>query len=187
MSRCGCDKELVSQSEHSPGIVQGSEPLVYSLIDPETFAEGSIKALKHDRLKKGQLSITRAKYISGAEARQKTVLGQLERDSRRTEYGFAWAICDEIREIKLESLSIGAFCVVDDALEGFGAHAHLGYSQVDDKKNERTAARGDLLRLLERRGHISDWSGEPFHKSNNLLMRAKKLFTTLMAYLQKIF
>lgn len=163
MSRCGCNNELVSQSEHSPGIVQGDEPLVYSLIDPETFLNGSLKALKHDRLKKGQLSITRAKYISGVEARQKTVVGQLERDSNRSEHGFAWALCDEIRDIKLESQAIGAFCVVDDALEGFAAHAHVGYSQVDDKKNDRTAARGELLRLLERRGYINDWSGEPFH------------------------
>lgn len=196
MSRCGCDKELVSQSALSPGLVKGDEPLVYSLVDPETFINGSIKALKHDRLKKGQLSICRANYISGEEAREKTVVGQLERDSSRTEHGFAWAVCDEIRDIKLESLDVGAFCVTDDALEGFPAHAHLGYSQVEDKKNERLGARGNLLKLLEQRGHNTDWSGAPFlqaevsssqKKAASLFSparRAVRIFLRIMSWLK---
>lgn len=162
MTRCGCEKETVSQSSLSPGIVENPEPIVYSLIEPDSFVEGSIKALKHDRLKKGQLSICRAWYIDGKDAREKTVSGQLQRDDRRIERGFAWALCSEIRDIKLESLGVGAFCIVDDAMEDFPAHAHLGYSLVEDKKNDRQSARGDLLKLLERRGFKTDWTEEPF-------------------------
>lgn len=162
MTRCGCEKETASQSSLSPGVVENPEPIVYSLIEPDNFLEGSIKALKHDRLKKGELSVCRAWYIDGEDAREKTVAGQLRRDEKRRERGFAWAICSEIRDIKLESLGVGAFCVIDDAMEDFPAHAHLGYSQVEDKKNERQSARGDLLKLLEKRGFNTNWSEEPF-------------------------
>lgn len=162
MTRCGCEKETVSQSSLSPGIVKDPEPIVYSLIEPDNFVEGSLKALKHDRLKKSELSVCRAWYIDGTSAREKTVSGQLQRDEKRLERGFAWALCSEIRDIKLESLGVGAFCIVDDAMEDFPAHAHLGYSQVEDKKNERQSARGDLLKLLEKRGFVTNWAGEPF-------------------------
>lgn len=162
MNRCECVKEQTSQSEHSPGLVRNDEPIVYALVDPLSFEQGSIKALKHDRLKKSELSVCRATYVTGEQAKALTTDVMIASNATRTDEGFAWAICSEIREIKLDAIGKFAFCVIDDAYAHFPAHAHIGYSDVDDKKNERAEARGNLLLLLKRRGIFKDWSGLPF-------------------------
>lgn len=162
MTRCECLKEQKSQSEHSPGLVKPDEPIVYVLVEPETFEKGSIKALKHDRLKKTDMSVCRATHIAGADAKALTTDEMLRKNPSRTDEGYVYALCSEIRGISLPIAKVGAFCVVDDAYSHFPAHAHIGYSDIDDKKNERVTARGNLLRLFQRRGIRYDWSSEPF-------------------------
>lgn len=162
MSRCCCEKELTSQSEFSPGKVDDPEPIVLAAVEPITFRDDSLHKINHKQLKSGDLSVCRAKYITGSEARTQTAEKLLKNDASRVDHGFVWAHCVEIRDITLASLGVGAFCVIDDALEGFAAHAHLGYSDVNDTKNERQSARGDLHSLFIRRGLFPIWRGDPF-------------------------
>jgi hypothetical protein len=163
MIRCECEKEQSSQSSHSPGLVEDSEPIVYVLVEPLSFEKGSVKALKHERLKKTDMSVCRAQFLSAGEAKLLTTDTMIANDTTREDKGYVWALCSEIREIFLPLAQKGAFCVVDDASEHFHAHAHIGYSDIDDKKNERLVARGNLLKLLQRRGIFNDWAaGAPF-------------------------
>ncbi|OHV80071.1 hypothetical protein [Ensifer sp. LCM 4579] len=161
-TRCECLKELESQSIHSPGLVGPDEPIVYVLVESLTFENGSVKALKHERLKKSEMSVCRAQYIKGSEAKALTTDAMVANGNDRVDRGYVYALCSEIRSIGLPSLGVGAFCVVDDAFEHYPAHAHLGYSNVDDKKNDRVAARGNLLKLFQKRGISYNWSGTPF-------------------------
>lgn len=161
MTRCECIKEATSQSPHSPGVVENDEPIVYALVNPLT---GSFKDISKSQLKASELSVCRACHISGPEAKTKTVDTLIEKNASRTHEGFLYAMCGEIRGIRLGSTTIGAFCVVDDALEDYPAHAHIGYSQPSDEnlRSHREAARGNLMLLFKRRGVFVDWIGHPF-------------------------
>ena len=162
MSRCECHKESSSQSLYSPGLVLSEEAIVYVLVDPLSFEDGSIKSLRHDHLKKSQMSVVRASFITGTTARALTVEVMVANNNQRVDCGYAYAMCQEIREIRLGQLGVGAFCVIDDAFEHFPAHAHIGYSNTDDKKNDRLTARGNLLLLFKKRGIFENWAGVPF-------------------------
>ncbi|MER8374427.1 hypothetical protein [Mesorhizobium sp. M1406] len=150
---------------HSSGLIKNNEPIVYALIDPDQIEGGGIKDFKKERLKKSELSVCRAWDASAEEARAYIVAKQLEKIATRTDEGYAWTPAKDIRAIRLTGLDIGAFCVVDDGLEDFKAHAVLGYSKApegyDGNKlaNQREAARGNLLLLFSksRRGW-EDWS-----------------------------
>jgi|GEM_PF-2873798 len=161
MSRCECEREGSQQSEHSPGIVSDDETIVYALVEPLT---SSVKAISKSGLKAGTVSVCRAGYTTGPDAKAKTVDILLAKDSSRTDDGFLHAPCAEIRAIPLGSSNIGAFCVIDDGLPDHISHAHLGYSEPADVKlrNDREAARANLLAVLNRRGVKVEWSGEPF-------------------------
>lgn len=161
MMRCECEKESSSQSPHSPGLVQDDEPIVYALVNPLT---GSVKDLSKGQLKAGALSVCRSSYISGHEAKSKTVDVLIQKDNSRTHEGFLYALCAEIRAIRLGNPNVGAFCIIDDALMDYAAHAHIGFSDPSDDKlrNHREAARGNLLLLLNQRGIFTEWDGEPF-------------------------
>ncbi len=161
MTRCGCTKESSSQSEFSPGVVGDSEPIVYALVNPET---SSVKDVSKSRLKQSDLSVCRAAYTTGKEAHTNIVQSLISKNSNRTEEGFYYAMCSEIRGITLGETNQGAFCVIDDALEGFESHAHLGYSEPTEPKlkNHRESARANLSLLFKRRGVFKDWNGDPF-------------------------
>ncbi len=161
MTRCGCEKEDSTQSEFSPGVVLDFEPIVYALVNPET---SSVKDVSKSRLKQSDLSVCRAAHTTGPEGHANIVQSLLAKNSNRTEEGFFYALCSEIRAITLGETNQGAFCVIDDALEGFEAHAHLGYSEPDDPKlkNHRESARANLSMLFKRRGVFKDWNGDPF-------------------------
>lgn len=157
MSRCECLKESESQSPHSPGIVLDSEIIVYALVNPLT---GSFKDFSKSQLKSSTLSVCRAGYISGQEARAKIVEELLKKDSSRVEEGFLFAECQKIRDLKLGDLGIGAFCVIDDAYEDFAAHAHIGYSKPEGVNigNERLSSIGNLMLLFKESLVQKDWS-----------------------------
>lgn len=161
MTRCGCAKEDSTQSAFSPGVVSNEEPIVYALVQPDT---SSVKAISKSRLKESTLSVCRAAHCAGAHAHAQIVQVLLEKNGERIEEGFFYALCSEIRAIMLGETNQGAFCVVDDALEGFESHAHVGFSDPKDSKlkNHREAARANLLLLLKHRGVFRDWNGEPF-------------------------
>lgn len=164
MTRCGCPKEATSQSVNSPCLVADDEPIVYALVNPLT---SSVKDISKSQLKDSKLSVCRAKYIDGPTAKKKTVDVLIANDSTREHEGFLYAFCEEIRAINLGDSSVGAFCVIDDALPDYDAHAHLGFSEPDDSdlKNERVAARGNLLLLFKKRNVRTDWAGDPFPQS----------------------
>lgn len=161
MIRCECEQEGSLQSQYSPGVVEDDEPIVYALVHPLT---GSFKDLSHSQLKAGTLSVCRAGHVSGPDARSNTVAVLLAKDETRRDDGFLYAKCKDIRAIKLGKSNVGAFCVVDDGLETYPAHAHLSYSIPSDEKlrNDRQTAKGNLLKLFRKAGEHTEWEGHPF-------------------------
>ena len=161
MSRCECPKEADTQSSFSPGLVSGGEIIVYALVNPLTSSVGQVSK---SQLKTASVSVCRAGLITGPKAKEKTVDVLITKNTTRTHEGFLHALCEEIRDIKLGKSSVGAFCVIDDALEDYRAHAHLGYSEPLDPKlrNERETARANLMLRFQKRGVRTDWAGQPF-------------------------
>lgn len=159
--RCECRTESDVQSPHSPGLVRNEEQIVYALVSPLT---GSFKDVSQSQLKAGTVSVCRADHCAGRVAKRHVVDVLLEKDSTRSDDGYLYATCADIRDLRLGESDVGAFCVVDDGLPHYPAHAHLGYSQpADDKlRNHRAAARGNLLKLLNENGVQTLWSGFPF-------------------------
>jgi hypothetical protein len=92
----------------------------------------------------------------------------LSKDPEREDRGYIFALGEEIRRIVLSHAKCRAFCVLDETVPDFAAHAHVGYSCIeDDKKNDRLAARGDLLNAFLERGIFTDWSGSPFAEDSS--------------------
>lgn len=164
MSRCECPKEATSQSEHSPGLVKDEEPIVYALVDPLTSKDGSVKDFSKSQLKSGTLSVCRAAHCTAEEAHECILTPLLKNPDRKFE-GAVWARCQSIRSIKLGSSEVGAFCVHDDALESYAAHAHMAFSSPEDEKlrNEREAARGNLKEIFLNGSIFGRLSDCPFH------------------------
>lgn len=150
MPRCGCEKEDVRQSVHSPDVVRNEEPIVYFGIDPTTTENRTIKDLSKSKLQSCELSVCRAPFISENDAREKIFKPIQTRQEGARLDGVLWATAEEIRAVTLGDTNIGAFCVIDDGLESYAAHAVLGYSGVSDKKlmNHRNSARGNLKLVL---------------------------------------
>lgn len=163
MSRCECPKEAISQSVHSPGLVGDEEPIVYALVDPLTFSDGSVKDFSKSQLKAGTLSICRAAHCTAAEANECILTPLLSKSDRKFQ-GAVWTDCASIRGIKLGGSEVGAFCVHDDALEDYRAHAHMAFSTPQDDKlrNEREAARGNLKELFLKGSITKSLSECPF-------------------------
>lgn len=168
MIRCECPKEAESQSPHSPGIVEDDEPIVYLIVDPLTSENGSVKSISKSQLKSGTLSVCRSKYCDADEAKT-LMLDPLTSKAGRTFQGAAWASCSQIRSIKLGASNVGAFCVHDDALEDYSAHAHLAFSVPQEEKlrNEREAARGNLKELFLSNGVATSLEDCPFRSASN--------------------
>lgn len=169
VDRCECPKESRRQKKYSPRRVFDNEPIVYAVIDPLQFSSGSLKQIKSDKLKHDDLSVCRSKFTSGEAARKSIVVPQIAKDPSRIDMGYLWATAREIRGIQLPNVKLGAFCVVDDGLEQFRAHAVLGYATAPDGVDVsklaslRQSARGDLLLLFQRRGLPRDWSNWVFN------------------------
>jgi hypothetical protein len=169
MSRCECPKESVTQSPLSPGLVANDEPIAFGLIEPLSFKDGEV-IVSHSQLRSGSLSICRAQYITAEQAREKIVDDLIAKDSTRLDRGHCWAPCHAIRAITLidpktrEDTGVGAFCVIDDALPKYDAHAHIGYSepQEDRLRNSRQAARAQLADVIKVNGIMLAWSAGPF-------------------------
>lgn len=130
-----------------------------------------------NKLKKRDLSVCRGDHSRYSDLLRYVVEPQLANKPAREYKGYYWATCSEIRDIAAEltgkehsdNRTVGAFCVVDDALGDYTAHAVIGFSHPDNdfwKKNNREAARGNLLIAVQRRGlHYpadpaeADWPG----------------------------
>ncbi|MDG4885348.1 hypothetical protein [Mesorhizobium sp. WSM4884] len=142
---------------------------MYAMIEPVQFENGSLKAIPKDKLRKSDLSVCRGNYGHGEAARRNIVVPQIAKDPSKIDRGYVWATAREIRDIQLGNMKSGAICVVDDGLKNFRAHAVLGYAEAPDGMKEkdlanfRLAARGDLLKLFEKRGPPRDWSNWVFN------------------------
>jgi hypothetical protein len=165
MNRCGCPEEEIQQTANSPGIIEPTESIVFALVKPLTANAGSVANLSTSKLKARNLSVCRGDYSSYADLIRNVVEPQLNRDPSREYIGYHWAPCHEIRSIMTQpsgagkmsppSQPVGAFCVIDDAVDGYPAHAVIGFSKPNPKfweKHDRQAARGNLLLVLQRRG-----------------------------------
>lgn len=160
MSYCECEKELSQQSIYSPCAVAHEEMIVYALVDPLTvWADGSVKEISKSDLKASTLSVCRAQYSTGAEA-QAAIIGV---KPNRVDHGYYMAKCYDIRSILLPSSEQG-FCVIDDGLADYSAHAHIGYSIPAEEKSRsgREATRANLLKLFRKLGAQHNWNGPPF-------------------------
>ncbi len=75
MGRLGCECEETQQSDHSPGVVEHEEPIVFVLTDPLTIEHGSVKNFSNSELKEKRLSICRSKHSSGTRLTGESDLG----------------------------------------------------------------------------------------------------------------
>jgi hypothetical protein len=168
MNRPECPKEAVQQSSLSPGLVSDDEPIVYILVDPLTVMNGSVKEFSKSQLKRGDLSVCRAKHCTTSEAERAIVQPLLSKPGRSFE-GALWMPCQRIRSITLGESRVGAFCVIDDGLQDYRAHAVLAFSTPQDEKlrNEREAARGNLKDLFRENGVQPRLADCPFKSSGS--------------------
>lgn len=155
-----CLKEQAKQSPYSPCPVTDDETIVYVLLDPTQWKDGQLtaSAFSKSSLKKGDLSVCRARYSSANEAEQKIVMPQLQRHPDWMLVGALHATCRDIRAIQAVDPPVRAFCVIDDGLPDYPAHAHLGFSEATTAKgfwgnrNVREAIRANLVDVFRRNG-----------------------------------
>ncbi|GLI23426.1 hypothetical protein GGQ86_003039 [Xanthobacter flavus] len=163
-----CPKEAQTQSEHSPCVVEGHERILYVLLDPDDINDGQIAAtaFKKSDLKSCSLSVCRVEYSESSEVFDRIVNPKLEKNSERQLVGGFSVICSRIRDLAIDGRR--TFCVIDDGLEDYCAHAVIGFSDVTKEKdywqkNNREKARADLVYLFES-GGIVDLSTFDFGK-----------------------
>jgi hypothetical protein len=164
MNRCGCIEEDSQQSPTSPGIVEPHESIVFACIHPETAPERGVSMFPMEKLKKFDLSVCRGDYSEHSDLLSHVVRPQLAKYPAREYKGYYWTTCEEIRDVVApvasgqahsDNRTVGAYCVVDDALGDYTAHAVIGFSRPENnfwKKHDRQAARGNLLIAVQRRG-----------------------------------
>lgn len=154
MLRCDCcEKEKSKQSVHSPSVVSDDEYLVYVVLEPDQYKDDELStaAFSKSKLKDGDLSICRKAYSNAADIRQNIVDPQIENKPHRREVGALQAQCSDVRSILTDNPVCRAFCVNDDGLEGFEAHALLAFSDPTKapnfwNANDRLAIRANLVR-----------------------------------------
>lgn len=157
-----CPKELEQQNEHSPGVVESGELIVYILVDPLQWENGFLKksAFSKSQLQAGTLSVCRARYCTVDGAYKNIVAPLLDKDpNNRTLVGALSASCEKIRSILYEDLPTQAICVIDDGKDGFPAHAHMGFSAPshttgfwENQRNGKAAVRANLVLVFESNG-----------------------------------
>jgi hypothetical protein len=133
-----------------------------------------LRVFENGKLAKKELSVCRAEHCSFDEMMAAVVNPQLLSKPARRFQGFYYARSDEIRAIMAQLRTeenkpaldeVGAFCVIDDGLPEYPAHAVLGYAKPDPdfwSKNDKQAARANLFDVMRRRG-IYQYPGDvPF-------------------------
>ncbi len=141
-----CECEGQQQSEHSPGVVQAGEGIVYCLIhpvditDPVTFAQAS-GLMPSKQLVACTLSVCRAVHSTRETVQREVIDVQLARREGRTFLGCWSVFCQRLRELSDEHGR--TICVVDDGYETYPGHATIGFSQTvaAAPKNVQTAAK----------------------------------------------
>lgn len=163
MSRNGCEREGSQQSSHSPSVVDDGEPIVYFAIDPTTASAKSIKEFSRSKLKDFDMSVCRSAYCSEGDALNSVFAPVKQKNPDAGFIGALWAFAKEIRAIPLGD-TFSAFCVLDDGLDNYAAHAVMGFSLPTDSRlmNNRAAARLDLRYLFLRRGLKEELGHCPF-------------------------
>jgi hypothetical protein len=179
MTREGCPDEDTQQSEWSPSTVHNSEPLIFVLIQPLTINESSVAYFEKGKLKNQTLSLCRGQHSTFSELKDKVIDPVCDADETRQYRGYSWAQCEEIRSILAVKRTSGngggestlaAFCIMDDGLEEYRAHARMGFSKPSDDfwaKHDREAARGNLLIAFQKRGIHDEHISPPFAEINN--------------------
>lgn len=164
MSHCQCPNERSQQSTYSPGVVTCGEPIVYALIEPDNYRDGSAQAFSKSRLKQGQLSVCRSAHARLEDARQAILDGMLAKDPNRSDRGIMWAPSDDIRMLRWPGTDEQAICLVDHGFKDYRAHAHIGLSNPSDPntRNGFEAVRGQLLSVFRKNGCPLAWDQAPW-------------------------
>ena len=154
-----CPKELESQHHASPGVVEDDEVIIYVLIDPDLYENGSLKksAFSKSTLKKKELSVCRGHHSAAAEAKEKIFEPQAIKQPERKLIGAYNTVCSSIRGLLICDTESRAICVIDDASDDFVGHAHLGFSDAFfneelNLRNHFVATRSNLVRIFEQNG-----------------------------------
>jgi len=153
-----CPKERFKQKDISPGIVGDGESIVLIIIDPLQWQNGKLipAAFSKTRLKSCSLSVARGNHSTLAEINSHVVHPQLAKPGRRL-VGSCKTQCSIIRSIIGDQDSARLFCVIDDGLDDYPAHAVIGFSDHTKSdnfwsRNQRTAAIANLSLAFERNG-----------------------------------
>jgi hypothetical protein len=113
-------------------------------IHPLNYQDGELlpSAFDNRKLRKMDISVCRRERSSWNEFKTAVIDAVINKGNalnppqiRTCEKVFV-ARCDEVRQIIVEGANIGAFCVVDDGLDGFPSHAVVGFS--DPIRNDGT-------------------------------------------------
>lgn len=157
MVNCPCPKESVAQHSRSPGPVESNEKISLIILNPDQWNDGdfSSAAFSKKKLKEGSLSVCRVKFTTISEVQRHIVTPQLLRNTNRTLFGSAVALCLDIRSINSTNRpNERIFCVIDDPIvDGptgdYLGHALLSFSDITkgDKfwsNNDRAAALANL-------------------------------------------
>ena len=151
-----CPKERTQQSIYSPSTVANDEPILKVILDPTHYENGRIKkaAFPKNQLDAETLSVCRASYSSPEEINDQVVAPMMARNPRKSFVGVLRAVCREIRALVIEPEAVRVICVIDDGLEHYRAHAHLGFSGTTRVEgfwavpNRKEAVRANLARAF---------------------------------------
>ena len=142
-----CPEERRLQSVYSPGTVRDDENLARFVSRSEHFAaDGELAPAAfpvQDFLepRRGGLSLARLGYMSKEEILQRAVAGTSDKPTKR----MAVAKAQAIRALRSKDTRL--FCVVDDGLQDFRAHAttHL----ADGRRASQSSARRARMLLMQ--------------------------------------
>lgn len=142
-----CLEERQQQSVHSPGTVRDDEDLARFVSRSEHFAaDGELAPAAfpvQDFLepRRGGLSLARLGYMLREEILQRATVGMSDKPTNRMAVA-------KVRALRaLRSKGARLFCVVDDGLQDFRAHAttHL----ADDRLASQSSARRARMLLMQ--------------------------------------
>ena len=145
------EDEKVSQSEFSPGSVEGDEDLIRIIVSPLHVESGETKlkpaAFQRIDLTDRGVSIERKTFTDPAKLNHSSQKLLTRED--RSIAGYAMAACASVRAIADEA-GDRIFCVLDTALECNPAHGDIFFAKKLPKSRQ-VKYRNDLIDAFNRR------------------------------------
>ena len=143
--------ELVSQSNHSPGIVEDDEVLLRAVFHPQHIVNGQVieSAIPLDDLMTRGFSIDRLTYARRVKLEEIICQQMVRMPKEREECTVARFLCAKVREI-IDMYGDRAFLIIDTARCCHVSHASV-YAVKPQQKSYVRKLRSLLVPLLQDR------------------------------------